>query len=304
VKGKLNGFKVTGFDEATLNEDGRPVVQGKVEDVEVEGDLVEVLVTVPAKDEFEGKERARDLCYSTLGLLALSFGQQIVGDQVFEDYFFSGPEEEEGEISIPFNAPFSAVAKVAGSMAAETDIALANLSSTDLLPSVSLALRWYYKGLTSSFPTDAFISHFIGIETIANGHFAGIIPPPKREEYSALSEYFSKASPRIDNKLRDVVLERVADFPLAAKFQRYWKARFGNIGKSETSRFRSLNVLRNDVLHGRVTLVEHRYMSQARELLERMLARELSVGEATLRTHSEPRIHSAVLRYVAQAKES
>jgi hypothetical protein len=77
-----------------------------------------------------------------------------------------------------------------------------------------MALRWYAAALNSNSPVDRYIAYFVGIEALASGYFASFDPKPVREDYAQLKEYFVEARPPINQRLRDVALSSIADFPL------------------------------------------------------------------------------------------
>ncbi|MBF8294195.1 MAG: tRNA delta(2)-isopentenylpyrophosphate transferase [Bacteroidetes bacterium] len=279
-KGELEGFNVSGFKEAIENPDGNLSVKGAIEETKVQGDLLEVLATVSTDDETEGKERARHIVESIIGLLTLCFGEQILGEIIFEDFFFSKPYGEEGEIHVPIK--HLQELSITLPIASTADSSLASLASSNLIDAVSLALRWYSKGVDSTSPIDAFVSYFIGIESVVSGYFASLDPRPVRNEYDQLQKYFAGSNPPIGNKLRDISLDRLADFPLTVKFQTYWRARFGR-ETLQSGRFSDMSRIRNEIMHGRMQSIQRKLLSETKELLERFLARELGV-ESAVRT--------------------
>jgi hypothetical protein len=80
--------KVSGFDRAEPDNDGKISVEGAIEDVEVKGDFIELLVTVPGDLSDETKEAAKADVESAIGLLALCFGEQIIGEPISAEYYF------------------------------------------------------------------------------------------------------------------------------------------------------------------------------------------------------------------------
>jgi hypothetical protein len=80
--------KVSGFDRAEPDNDGKISVEGAIEDVEVKGDFIELLVTVPGDFNDETKEAAKADVESAIGLLALCFGEQIIGEPISAEYYF------------------------------------------------------------------------------------------------------------------------------------------------------------------------------------------------------------------------
>ena len=150
---------------------------------------------------------------------------------------------------------------------------------------------------TSTAPVDAFVSYFVGIETIVSGYFASLDPPPVRSEYNQLQKYFANSKPPIGANLRDIALARISDFPLTVRFQSYWKARFGK-DTLQSRRFSEMSRLRNEIMHGRMQSIQLEMLSAARTLLERFLARELGVESAVRARQQEPEIFSSTLRYV------
>ena len=160
-KDGIKGNLVSGFDEIKLNLDENEIVEGMVEETTFDGDVVEVLATVQNEDETQGKEVAKTIVESVVGMLALSFGEQILGEKLSEEYFFSSPGGEEGEIPIPFK--YQRELTVSEPLVNGANVALGSLKESPIFVSVSAALRWYTKGLESTSPVDAFISYFVGL---------------------------------------------------------------------------------------------------------------------------------------------
>jgi hypothetical protein len=296
----ITGHLVSGFDAADFDAMGNPILEGGVEEITSEGPVIEVLATVPTMNEEEGKERAKAQVEAIAGLLGLWGGEQVLGETVFEDYYFSSPTDpEQGEVPIGVSAlePFEIHQDKLG--VAET--ALEELRSSPISGSVKLALRWFGKALTTSSPVDAFISHFVGLEALVDGYFDSIDPSPVREQTKLLREYFEAASPKIDQSLKWFVIERVADFPLSAKFDTYLQARSGR-NEAESREFRGLNRLRGEILHGKLQTISLQQVRQVRRLLEECLAKELHLEFYVETRHRSPTVLQALLRYALVSK--
>lgn len=293
-KAPIAGHRIRGFTTLVVEPDGQRSVQGSVEEAHVEGDTVEVVATINTEDHTQGKDQAKALAESATGLLALSLGEQIIGETVFEDYFFATQELEQGEIHIPVRhlEPLA----VDATAARPVDESLVRLQASPVAASLALALRWYAKALGSSSTVDAFVAYFVALETLASGYFAAVDPRPVRPEYVRLREYFEEARPRPDQKLRDTVLARVEDFPLTSKFSAYWTSRFG-VETRQSSEFPRLNRLRSELLHGRLQTVPPTQVNQVRELLEKLLGYELGLSDQVSARAGEPRVLGALLRY-------
>jgi len=299
-KGQIEGYEILGFQDETPNPDGTSSVEGSVNEVKKEGDFIEVLATVLADDENTGKELAKTQVESIAGLLSLCFGEQILGEIVFEDYFFSSTSTEQGEVCIPIKQLTAQTVSV--ETASVTEMSLAKLVESTISTAIGLALRWYAKGLAYKSPVDQFIAYFIGLDALTSGYFATLSPAPIRKEYQQLQKYLEKAQPPMDQGLRDIVLARVADFPLTLRFDSYWKSHFQN----ETqlgSKFFKLNRFRGELLHGKAKSVTPLEVNDTRTLLEKLLGRELGLDRLIDDRRAGPKIFESVLRYIVQPRE-
>lgn len=294
-KGGIKGHKISGFHDAQPTPEGTSSVEGAVEEIEVEGDIVEVLATIPGDFDEPAKDAAKNHVESVVGLLALCFGEQILGKPIFAEYYFSGATGEQGDIHIPVKHLVEV--SIDKNLASVADEPLANLSRLTIGPSISMALRWYAAGLNSDPPVDAYISYFVGLEALASGYFAGIDPKPVRKERVQLEEYFTEARPTIEHRLKDIVLSRIADFPLSIKFEEYWKSRFGYETR-ESGEFSKLNRLRSELLHGKVRYVTSHQVNSAKTLLEKSLAKEFGLDNVVTTRQSGPRLLGLVLSYI------
>jgi len=264
-------------------------------EVEAEGDVVEVLATIPGNYEEQSKELAKNHVESVIGLLALCFGEQILGEPIFAEYYFSSATGEQGDIHVPVKHLVEL--SIDKDLASVADEPVVNLYNSTIGPSIGMALRWYAAGLNSGSPVDAYISYFVGLEALASGYFVSIDPKPIREEYAQLEKYFAKAEPTIENRLRDIVLGQIADFPLSVKFKEYWKSRFGH-ETSEIGEFSKLNRLRSELLHGKARYVTSQQVSSVRTLLEKSLAKEFGLGNVVTARQSGPTLLEFVLSYI------
>ena len=294
-KGGVKGHKISGFHDAEPTTEGTFSVEGAVEEVEAEGDIVEVLITVPGKNEEQAKEAAKTQVESVVGLLGLCFGEQILGKPIFADYYFSAATGEQGHIPVPVKHLLELT--IDKNLTPFVDGALTGLRESPIGTSIGMALRWYAAGLSSESPVDAFISYFVGLEALSSGYFASIAPKPVRKEYIQLQKYFKKAQPTIDSRLRDIVLGRIADFPLTTKFEVYWKSRFGYETR-ESSELPKFNRLRSELLHGSLRTVTLQQVNAVRTLLEKLLAKEFGLEELINRRHSGPTLLEFALTYV------
>lgn len=294
-KGGVKGHKISGFHDAEPTSEGTFSVEGAVEEVEAEGDIVEVLVTVPGNNEEQAKEAAKTQVESVVGLLGLCFGEQILGQPIFADYYFSAATGEQGHIPVPVKHLLELT--VDKNLTPFVDKALAGLHKSPIAMSIGMALRWYAAGLSSESPVDAFTAYFVGLEALSSGYFASIAPRPVRKEYVQLQKYFEKAKPTIDSRLRDIVLGRIADFPLTTKFAVYWKSQFGH-ETHESSDFPKYNRLRSELLHGSVRTVTLQQVNAVRTLLEKLLAKEFTLEDLMNRRHSGPTLLEFALTYV------
>ncbi|MCH7800822.1 MAG: hypothetical protein IIC24_04665, partial [Chloroflexi bacterium] len=140
------------------------------------------------------------------------------------------------------------------------------------------------------------IAYFVGLESPASGHFPSLNPTPIRQEHKTLQEYFEAARPPLEENMRNLILERVADFPLATKFNIYWDSRFDE-DREQIRAFRRLNRLRGELLHGKEQSVTPQAVSEARKLLEKLLATELGISGIVDQLQSGPKVLQATLRY-------
>ncbi len=294
-KGGIKGHEISGFQHAEPTTEGTFSVEGNIKEVEADGDIVEVLVTVQGNNDEQAKESAKSQVESVIGLLALCFGEQILGKAIFADFYFSSATGEQGDIPVPVRHLLDV--SIDKNYAISADKALAGLHDLAICTPTSMALRWYAAGLSSESPVDAFISYFVGLEALSSGYFASIDPKPVRKEYTKVSEYFEKAKPAIDVGLKQIVLGRMADFPLSMKFNAYWKMRFGQETR-ESREFSRFNRLRSELLHGRVRSVTLQQVNAVRTLLEKALAREFGLENLMDKRQSGPSLLEFALTYL------
>lgn len=299
-KGGIKGHKISGFHDAEPTAKGTFFVEGAIEEVEAEGDSVEVLATIPENNGEQAKEAAKNYVESVVGLLALCFGEQILGKPVFAEYYFSGATGEQGHIHVPVKHLVEV--SIDRNLASVADEPLAKLYHSTIGPSIGMALRWYAGGLNSDSPVDMYIAYFIALEALASGYFASINPKPVRKEYTQLERYFAEPRPTINQRLRDIVLSFVADFPLSMKFEAYWENRFGHKTR-ESSGFSELNRLRNALLHGSIRSVSSQQLDAAKTLLEKSLAKEFGLENLMNSRQSAPALLEFILTYATVPQE-
>jgi hypothetical protein len=295
------GYEISGFQEKILDSDGRESIEGGgVKEVTFEGDIVEILATVAIDDEAKGMKIAKMQVESIMGLLALCFGGEILGEILSEEYHFSNASGEQGAVPIPVQP--KELKSIDKDSASFVDNTLTELFLADINPSANLALRWYAKGLLSTSTADAFIAYFIGIEALASGYFASITPAPIRDIHEQLERYLEKSQPPIDPELRQTILERVEDFPLNDKFNIYWKACFqGAINKNRE--FSKLKRIRDAILHGSAQVVTPAQTNSARTLLENLLGYELKLSSLINERQAGPKVFEIILRYALTDRE-
>jgi len=294
-KGGIKGHDISGFRDAQPTPEGTFWVEGAIEETEAEGDIVEVIATIPENYEEQAKQAAKNHVESVVGLLALCFGEQILGKPIFAEYYFSRATGEQGDIHIPVKQLVEV--SIDKNLACVADEPIASLYNSTTGHSIGMALRWYAAGLNSDSPVDAYISYFIGLEALASGYFASIDPKPVREEYAQLEKYFTEARPTIDHRLRDIVLSRIADFPLSTKFEDYWKSRFGHEARGG-GEFSKLNRLRNKLLHGKERYVTSQQVNSVKTLLEKSLAKEFGLGDIVTTRQSSAKLLELMLSYI------
>lgn len=293
-KGGIKGHEISGFRYAEPISKGTFSVEGNLTEVEAAGDILEVLVTVPGNNDEQTRQAAKSQVEAIVGLLALCFGEQILGKPVFADFYFSGIKGEQGDILVPVKHLLEV--SVDRDVATLANEALTGLRESVISAPIGMALRWYAAGLDSESPVDAFISFFVGLEALSSSYFAGIEPKPVRKEYVQLKEYFANAQPAIDSKLEEIVLDRIADFPLTMKFDAYWKTQFGRATR-ESRKFSEFNRLRSTLLHGSVRSVTLPQVNAVRALLEKLLAKELGIEDLMDKRHLGPTLLELALTY-------
>ncbi len=299
-KGQIEGYESVVIQDEIPNADGTSSMEIEFRETSKEGDFIEILATVLADDERVGKELARTEVESIAGLLALCFGEQILGETVFEDYYFSSGYTEQGEVSMPFKRLGSQTVSV--ETASATERSLVHLRESNINTAIGLALRWYAKGFAYKSPVDQFIAYFIGLDALISGYFAALSPAPENERHEQLQKYLAKAKPQIDNSLREIILARISDFPLTQKFDLYWESHF----KKETSlgsKFTKLNRLRGEIVHGKAKDVKDAEVDDAKTILEKLLGRELGLDSMIDSRQASPKVFGAVLTYVIRPKE-
>jgi hypothetical protein len=298
-KGKLRGLDISGFQDETSNPDGATSIIGTIEDKEVEGDLIEILATVPTDDESYGEETAKTQVESITGLLSLCFGEQILGQKVFEDYYFSKPSNEQGEVHVPVKQ--LPIQSVNFDSAIVVDKSLLKLEDSSLSVAISLALRWYAKGLMYESPVDQFIAYFIGLDALASGYFSTANPRPVREECIKFQKYLEKAQPKMSKELESIILERLKDFPLTQKFSYYWSSHFN--GETQLGgKFSKLNRHRGELLHGKAQSVTLDEINDAKTMLEKLLSRELGIENLLKSRQEGPKILGAKIGYLVKPR--
>lgn len=303
-KGGIKAFDISGFRHAEPTPDGTFSVEGAVEEIEVKGDVIELLVTVPRDDEKYTQEEAKAQVESIVGLLALYFGEQILGEQVFADYYpdyYDSTAKGEGG-SIAFPVKHLLEISIDKNSALSFDKALAGLYESPIVDSINMALRWYAVGLDNESPVDAYIAYFIGLEALASGYFDSTSPKPVRKEYVQLKEYLAKAQPKISSELKNIALSSISVFWLTMKFAKYWESRF-NTETMESRKFAEYNNTRNDILHGRTRVVTQDQLSNVKKLLEKLLAKELILDQIIEKRHKVPQIVTSTLHYITQPRK-
>jgi hypothetical protein len=295
-KGGIKGNDISGFHDAEPTPEGTVAVKGAVEEVELEGDIVEVLATIPGNNDDQAKEAAKNEVEAIVGLLTLCFGEQILGKPIFAEYYSSTATGEQGHIHVPIKQLVEV--SIEKNQASIADESLVKLYRSTIDHSIGMALRWYAVGLNSDSPVDTFIAYFVGLEALASGYFASIDPKPVREEYAQLERYFAEAKPTINHRLRDVVLDRIADFPLSMKFEEYWKSHIGQQTR-ESGEFSKLNRLRSGLLHGSARSVTSHQVNSVRTLLEKLLSAEFGLEDLVSSRQPGAKLLELVLTYAS-----
>jgi len=278
-KEPIKGFAVSGFSKFQPSaETDKIEMFGELAMTNTQGDVVEVAVTVPGDGE-AAMQSARNQAESLLGFVAFNLGEGVTGEPVIEEYSIAGPEGELGEVRIPVRQVEPAT------FILDPDVAALGLGSaagagTQLVrpeERVYVALRWMYKGYTSTSLVDAFLAFIFGLEVLAAGWFASLRPTPVRQDYSKLRTYFDTASASLPSRLVSRVLARLSDFPLEEKLERYWHHHSLHAPAKPLG---ELVGLRNKIAHGAVSSVESRVVAAARDALKAALSAELGFDPA------------------------
>ncbi len=293
-KGQMTGHRVTGFRDEVESTDGTSSVEGIIQEITADGDLIEILSTVWDDDEELARQTARRNVEAALGLLTLCFGEEILGEQVFSEHYSSSVLKESGDVYFPLRQLVES--HLDTQLAASPERGLTSLRLSPFNRALSLALRWYEKGASSESPLDSFVAFFIGLEALCSGFFASLESRPERREHSELREYFAVARPEIDANLRNLVLCRLADYPLAHKFQTYWDARFAG-NAEDLSQLPALKRLRDNILHGEAPYVDPHQLNTVRRFLEKSLAKELGLDDVVADRQSRRELLAATLSY-------
>ncbi|MBI4282948.1 MAG: hypothetical protein HY663_00590 [Chloroflexi bacterium] len=293
VSGKIRLTHVSGFTDGKFDDNGHFSVEGTVEDVEGNGRFVEIITSMPANDE-TSKLEARERCFSVLGLLALTAGEQILGQRLYEESFsYNGQQGcEEGVVPIPIRS-------VVPRMISEDEI----LEFTSAVvphdqhyrTSLNLALRWYHIGLTSQSTIEALLAFFVAVEVVVSTFSRLTLGKIETELSKRINEFLKHAKPRPSKEILHFIRESIAEVPLQIRFDTY-RSRSGIADQRNVlAKFGELKRLRNDIAHGRRTAVEEAQAYAARELLEAILRHELGITSNPAKEW--PRVFSAAIRY-------
>jgi hypothetical protein len=276
-----------GYEGNHLDEGGNPVLTGEILDVVEPGPLVEILVEEKGKYGEEIEERLRGRADALEGILALILGEGVLGPVVHEEF----PRTRADDKSSVFQESSSFyVPNVYTPPAAEVDSATAALisKSRDAADGNRLesGLRWYAKGARSDLRVDSFVSFFVGIESLTSTWFASKTWP-KRTGAQEARALFDKL-PDVPSSLRQEVLSKLSEYPLAEQFSAYWASLTAHpsipaLVKGFGSRFSALNRERNNILHGRVQDVDAALVERAALLLRTILALELGLPRIATR---------------------
>lgn len=273
----LRGSKVTGFSRALAGPAGDTSSTGSVDEVAVEGSLIEIITTTPLGDseagDFLQAEVARDKAEAIAGLIAVVGGRQTLGAVVFNESFRATRDGEGGFIDIPANitGPRQLAPGEFGSLAQVVD--QLETESADLARALQLTLRWYRKAVLADIPEESFLSAFIGLESLTSALFdrQPSMPRPELTEFETLVQEHEATSQQLKNLVRTIL----GDWHMRAKFE----AVAGAIGlpESDLLLFRELSALRSQLVHGSIYTIDRAKATDAERLLARLVRCALSL---------------------------
>lgn len=269
VEGPIQGETAPAFDQVEIA-DGVVEVTGAPQTT-AEVNLRFVEVVAPG----ESLESAQERAYSLLGLVALVTGDQAVGDIVFSETYEVSPGRQVCTLQLPFEAQIPRESELLESEILENAIPRSELDWAKGKPA-ALALRWYERGIQATASLDKFLSHFIGIETIASSYSSRNGPIPcitDRED--RLLPILGRLQPEATAADVESIKNHVGRPSLAERFAFYVERR--ELDSCLIPEFKQLIQLRNDAVHGNSYKVGESEASRAKRLLITILRTELGM---------------------------
>lgn len=269
--------------------DGKPSIGASQETTDVEGRFIDLVA--PGDSAAAAELRA----FGILGLLALCLGDNVVDSLISsEPYEVVSARDQRGASQATVRAKLPRVAGEAEMDQADMLLPLL-LQEGRLSKSRLLGLRWYEKGLRSDSPVDKLLSFFIGMETLVSSFCAehGELP----EEASRRGQWvpiFDELKGRVGKNERNRALAQIVRASLAERVK-FFLMRHG-LDMGFLRKFRGLQIVRNNAVHGEILGATMEHAMEAEELLVAFLKAELGlVGELPWEHH--PRIHALEIRW-------
>lgn len=271
LNGSLEGELVTPGSDVEITEEGTVAITGaSMGTAYAKGRLLEIVT--PGENPARAEARA----FAILGLMALIVGPNAIGDVVFSEAYKAEPLHQYGTVKIPITARMPREAE--GREVDRIDAVLAKLTIDDRgTRSGLLALSWYEKGLRSSAATDAFLAFYVGVEALVNSYASEHGPPDVVEERrQRLEPLIHALSSEFDGDELASLLDRLVSTSFAERAE-FYRVRSG-WEETFVRDCRQLARLRNSLVHGDVSSVDSGDVAKVRELLERLLGANLTLG--------------------------
>lgn len=239
VTGTIEGEEV-GQLKAVSTPEGKPTLEGSQATVNATGRFIEVVT--PGRSP----EQAELHAYSTLGLLALALGQNVLGRVIFTEPWIATPREQAGE-AVATGAAFPR--KAEKSEFDRLDALLDKLTRDGQVERARvISLRWYERGLRAVEPLDMLLSFFIGIETLVAAFAKISTPLPVEQERSEQDDAILKLIKPLGEKVIARVSQRIRGASIREQFAFYAERR--KLGAAESSRFDKTKKIRDSAVHG------------------------------------------------------
>jgi hypothetical protein len=288
VTGEIEGERASDL-KATIDEHGKPTLEGTATTVKETGRFVEVVT--PGKSAQQAEQHA----FATLGLLAVALGQNLLGRIVFSEPWQATPKEQTG-VAIATGAAFARHAA-----ATEVDLVDPLLFRMTVDEPIArarvISLRWYERGLRASAPLDKLLSFFIGVETLVAAFAKNNAPLPVEQARKPEDDKILQLIKKLGGNVVSRVAQRIRGASLREQFAYYAQAH--GLGADATSRFDKSKKVRDSAVHGDAVEVTFDVAGEAEKLLHVMLKAAFGVqGKFAWEDHpviQEVRMHFALV---------